>query len=107
MAIEQLVFQVGPEHLDCWLELDHEIWTVGLAQWEGFAGKEIWINQDKPGEITVIVYWTRYEFWQSVDPEWVVRTDETFKRALGEVNCTLVKKGLKKERFFKISECVQ
>jgi uncharacterized protein (TIGR03792 family) len=105
MAIEQLVFHVEPEHLQCWLELDHQIWTRGLAQWPGFAGKQVWINQDEPGEITMVIYWTRYEHWQAIDPDWVVRTDAAFQQALGDIHCTLVKKGEKKERFFKICEC--
>jgi len=104
LAIEQLVFQVEPEHLDRWLELDHQIWTVGLAQWTGFVGKETWINQDKPGEITAIIYWTSLECWKSIDPEWVARTDEAFKQAVGNVDWKLVRTSHRNEQFFKISE---
>ena len=106
MAIEQLFFEVDPEKLDCWLEIDHEVWTAGLAEWPGFAGKEVWINQDRPGEITVIVYWTSYEKWKSIDPEWVARTDAAFRQALAEVGCRQELKGLGKERFCKVCECV-
>ena len=106
MAIEQLVFEVDPEHLARWLEIDHEIWTAGLAECEGFAGKEAWLHGDRPGEVTMVIYWTSLECFESVDRAWIARIDEAFTRAVGDVEWKLIKVKHHEDQYFKVNECV-
>jgi len=88
-AVEQLVFQIEAQDMETWLELDHEIWTKALATQKGFAGKEIWIDPQIPGEITYVIYWDSLEDWKSIDPLWLEEIENKFTNALAPKTCTL------------------
>ena len=103
-AIEQLVFRVKPELIDSWIETDYEIWTKGLAEWPGFAGKEIWISSDRPGEVTAVVYWTDYKLWKAVDVEWLAETENKFAEAFGPGNAELIGEGHNENQMLKVCE---
>lgn len=78
MAVEQLVMTVKPDLVDRWLELDHEIWSKGLAKWPGYIRKEVWESRERPGRLTINIYWEDYDAWQAIDSEWVKETDTYF-----------------------------
>jgi len=105
-AIEQLIFKVKPELVEKWIELDHEIWTKGLARWPGFAGKEIWVNDDVPGEVTAIVYWSDYDKWKAIDPEWLAETDERFTDEFGSDNVSLIGELHNERQQYRVREVV-
>ena len=62
LPVEVLVFRVAPEHLDEFIAIDHEVWTLGEALLPGFEripfrSKEVWIDDAKPGEVTLTFVW--------------------------------------------------
>mgnify|MGYP000562277968 FL=1 len=70
--MEHLVFKVAPEDVERYLEVDHEIWTLKEAFAPGFDHipflyKEVWINDNKPGEIHLIFAWESIESWRKID----------------------------------------
>lgn len=72
--IEYLVFTTAPEHVQEFLDVDHEIWTVGQSQNElfdhiPFLYKEVWINENKPGEMHFIFAWESMESWEKIGAE--------------------------------------
>jgi uncharacterized protein (TIGR03792 family) len=74
LPVEVLVFRVAPEHLNEFLAIDHEVWTMGEAQLEGFEripfiSKEVWLDDSRPGEITLIFVWESMEAWMRVGAE--------------------------------------
>ena len=57
LPVEVLVFRVAPEHVDEFIAVDHEVWTLGEALLPGFdripfRSKEVWTDDSKPSEIT-------------------------------------------------------
>ena len=56
LPVEVLVFEVTPEDVNDFLELDHDIWTL----------KEVWLNDSRPGQITVVFVWESMEAWDTV-----------------------------------------
>ena len=59
--VEHLVFETAPEFVEEFLEVDHEVWTLGEAESDlfdhiPFLYKEVWINENKPGEMHFIFY---------------------------------------------------
>ena len=72
--VEHLIFQVEPEHVEEFLQADHEVWTLGEAACgeEGripFLSKEVWLNDNRPGEVHVVFVWESMESWKRVaDP---------------------------------------
>lgn len=53
LPIEVLVFEMSPEHVDEYLAIDHEIWTLGEATLPGFEripfiSKEVWLDDSRP-----------------------------------------------------------
>jgi len=90
LAVEELIMRIRPDLLEKWIELDHQIWTKGLAEWPGFAGKELWLSGMVPGEVTVIVYWTDLDLWKAIDEEWLERTDKQVFDILGKENIEYV-----------------
>ena len=72
--VEVLVFRVDPRHLDEFLRLDHEVWTLGEAFADGadripFLSKEVWLDDSRPGEVTLVFVWESMEAWESVDTD--------------------------------------
>jgi uncharacterized protein (TIGR03792 family) len=72
--VEVLVYEVDPAHLDEFLRVDHEIWTLGEAFADGltripFISKEVWLDDSRPGEVTLVFVWESMQTWQTVDDE--------------------------------------
>lgn len=88
--IEVLVFTMDPADVDRFLQIDHEVWTLGEAATPGmdevpFASKEVWLDDSRPGEITIVFVWPTLADWETVaDPEFQARLqtifDERFDR---------------------------
>jgi uncharacterized protein (TIGR03792 family) len=74
LPVEVLVFRVAPEHVTAFLDVDHEVWTLGEALLDGFEripfiSKEVWLDDSKPGEVTLIFVWESLEAWMRVGAE--------------------------------------
>jgi uncharacterized protein (TIGR03792 family) len=84
--IEILVFQVDPADLEEWLRVDHEVWTLGEAHTPGhdgipFLSKEVWLNDERPGEVTIVFVWPDHAAWEAVDqPAFQRRLTDVFDR---------------------------
>jgi uncharacterized protein (TIGR03792 family) len=90
-AIECLVFEVKPDLIGRFIEMDHEYWTLFLKDQPGFISKEIWVNKSKPGEVTAIICWNSLEEWKSIPAEELIETDKKFSEAFGKENSKIVK----------------
>lgn len=71
LPVEVLVFQVAPEHVEEYLRIDHDVWTMMEAFTEGlpripFLSKEVWLDDSRPGEITLVFVWESMEAWMTV-----------------------------------------
>lgn len=69
--VEVLVFRMDPTHVDDFIAVDHEIWTLGEAFMPGlstipFISKEVWLDDSKPGEVTLVFVWESQELWDTV-----------------------------------------
>lgn len=71
LPIEVLVFEMDPAHVDEYLAVDHEIWTLGEALLPGFEqipflSKEVWLDDSRPGRVTIVFVWESLEAWMRV-----------------------------------------
>jgi uncharacterized protein (TIGR03792 family) len=71
LPVEVLVFEVDPEHVEEFLAVDHEVWTLGEARADGFdhvpfLSKEVWLDDAHPGRVVLIFVWESIESWQRV-----------------------------------------
>ena len=69
--VEVLVFKMDPSVVDEFIAIDHEIWTLGEAHTPGldripFLSKEVWLNDNAPGEVTLIFVWENQQLWDIV-----------------------------------------
>lgn len=69
--VEVLVFTVDPADVPAFLAVDHEVWTLGEADSLPppelpFLSKEVWLNDNRPGEITIIFVWPDQATWDEV-----------------------------------------
>ncbi len=69
--VEVLVFEVDPQHVQAFLDVDHEVWTLGEALLDGFdripfLSKEVWLDDANPGRITLVFVWETLELWERV-----------------------------------------
>lgn len=84
--IEILVFRVDPERVEEFLLVDHEVWTLGEAATPGtdgvpFVSKEVWLDDDRPGEITIVFVWPDRASWDVVgEPSFQERLTAAFER---------------------------
>lgn len=72
LPVEVLVFSMDPRVVDEFLRVDHEVWTVGEAFLEGFdripfVSKEVWLDDTRPGEVTIVLVWESIDAWKRVD----------------------------------------
>ena len=70
--VEVLVFRVDPNDVEDFVRIDHEVWTLGEASALGhdaipFLSKEVWLDDDRPGEITIVIQWPSIDAWNAVD----------------------------------------
>ena len=71
LPIEVLVFEMDPAHVDEYLAIDHEVWTLGEATLPGFEripflSKEVWLDDSRPGRVSIIFVWESLEAWMRV-----------------------------------------
>lgn len=69
--VEVLVFRMDPSVVGEFIRIDHEVWTLGEAHMEGltdipFLSKEVWLDDSKPGEVTIVFVWDTQEAWDAV-----------------------------------------
>ena len=69
--VEVLVFGMDPAHVDEFLRVDHEVWTLGEAFLPGFEripflSKEVWLDDSRPGRVTVVFVWESLDAWMAV-----------------------------------------
>lgn len=103
-AVEHLVFEVNPELIDRFIELDHQYWTLFLKEKPGFISKEVWVNQSRPGEVTTVICWNTLEEWKSIPEAELIETDKTFSQAFGQENFRLVKAVHADNALYKVRE---
>lgn len=84
MVIEWLKFQVSETLRETFIQKDEEIWTVALAKYPGFMGKEVWITSDKPNEVVFVIQWESMNAWKSVPAETLEATEKAFSQQVGE-----------------------
>ena len=76
---------MSPEHVDEYLAVDHEIWTLGEATLPGFEripflSKEVWLDDSRPGRVSIIFVWESLEAWMRVgSPEIQQRLHSEFE----------------------------
>ena len=78
--VEVLVFDMDPSVVEEFIRVDHEVWTMGEALMNGlaripFLSKEVWLDDSKPGEVTLIFVW-------DTQHEWDIVGDTSFQEAL-------------------------
>ncbi|MEQ8436520.1 MAG: TIGR03792 family protein [Ilumatobacter fluminis] len=71
LPVEVLVFDVDPAHLDEFLRVDHEVWTLGEALLPGFEripflSKEVWVDDAHPGRVHLVFVWESIAAWERV-----------------------------------------
>ncbi len=71
LPVEVLVFRVPEEHVEEFLAVDHEVWTLGEALLPGFdripfRSKEVWLNDSRPGLVTIVFVWESKQDWDRV-----------------------------------------
>ncbi len=71
LPIEVLVFEMDPAHVEEYLAIDHEVWTIGEATLPGFEripflSKEVWLDDSRPGRVSIIFVWESLEAWMRV-----------------------------------------
>lgn len=69
--VEVLVFRMDPQHVAEFIRIDHEVWTLGEALTPGlstipFLSKEVWLDDSKPGEVTLVFVWDTQQQWDVV-----------------------------------------
>ena len=69
--VEVLVFRMDPAVVDEFIRVDHEVWTLSEAHMEGlidipFLSKEVWLDNSKPGEVTIVFVWDTQKAWDIV-----------------------------------------
>lgn len=77
--MEVLVFEVDPDHIEEFIAVDHEVWTLGEAYADGiepipFLSKEVWLDDAHPGRVILTFVWESIESWRQVGVEHLQQT---------------------------------
>jgi len=82
--VEVLVFRMDPAVVDQFIAIDHDVWTLGEAHMAGlsripFLSKEVWLDDTKPGEVTIVFVWDTQAEWDIVgEPQFQQRLQAEF-----------------------------
>lgn len=86
LPVEVLVFEMDPTLVPEFLEVDHEVWTLGEAYLPGhdtvpFLSKEVWLDDAHPGRVTLVFVWESQDAWDRVgEPTIQARLQAEFDR---------------------------
>ena len=69
--VEVLVFRMDPTVVNEFIRIDHDVWTMREAFMDGltripFLSKEVWLDDSKPGEVTIVFVWDTQAEWDQV-----------------------------------------
>jgi uncharacterized protein (TIGR03792 family) len=69
--VEVLIFKMDPAVVNEFIQVDHDVWTLGEALMPGlsripFLSKEVWLDDSKPGQVTLIFIWDTQSDWDIV-----------------------------------------
>src|ERR1044071_2163556 len=78
MIVEWQCMRVRPELLERYLAADEEVWTAGLAREEGFLGKEVWLDRERPGEVVLVIRWESERHWKGIAEERLEELERRF-----------------------------
>lgn len=99
--IEGITVRVQPELVEQYMEAEEEIWLEGLSQIPGFAGGEVWVSQDHPGEVTSLYFWESEAAFAAIDPLWrAAKKEET----MAVMDAAFVRAWHGEERRFRVKE---
>lgn len=82
MVIEWLKFRVAPELREKFIQNDEAIWTAALIDFPGYLGKEVWIDQNAPEEIILVIHWETLEQWHSIPQSLLDQIEEKFAQKM-------------------------
>jgi uncharacterized protein (TIGR03792 family) len=76
--LEVLVFEMDPEHVEEFLRVDHEVYTLGQASVLSggripFLSKEAWVDESRPGRVVLLYVWESLDLWDAVGAEQIQR----------------------------------
>jgi uncharacterized protein (TIGR03792 family) len=83
VVIELLKVKIPPQQREKFILKDAEIWTVALAKYPGFLGKEVWINPNNAAEVVFVIHWTTREQWKAIPQADLEAIEQKFTQALG------------------------
>ena len=90
-AVEYLIFRVDPDRVDEFIRLENEVWTHGLRQQTGFISKDIWVNESKPSEVSVIIHWKDFDSWKNIPKEVSDQLTQQFDERFGADDYQLIR----------------
>jgi uncharacterized protein (TIGR03792 family) len=80
VVIEELQFICANTDRERFLEVEAAVWTSFLATCDGFVHKEVWLPEDDPDRVIVMIWWNSLEQWKRITAEQCDEVD----RAMGE-----------------------
>ena len=75
MVIEELHFHCEPDERDRFIEAEGLIWTRFLQTCDGFVRKELWLPEDDPGLVVVMIWWASMALWKAISAEQCAEVD--------------------------------
>lgn len=84
MTVEWKRMRVRPELRRRFLEADEAVWTAGLAREPGFLGKEVWLDEDEPGELVLVIRWASDEDWKGIPAGRLEALERRFRERMPE-----------------------
>ena len=83
MVIEWLEIRVSVENRERYIQIDDEIWTPALQQYDGFVSKETWISPDDPELVIFMIRWETRDQWKAIPEDELTVINQQFDEALG------------------------
>ncbi len=74
-VIELLRVLTAPGCRDEFVARDAAVWTPALAAHDGFVSKEVWVSQDDPNLVTLVIRWASLAQWKSFPSELLAELD--------------------------------
>ena len=79
--IEELTIEIDPLVRSAYVARDADVWTPFLQSCDGFLGKEVWLPDDRPGVVVMVIRWATRAHWKAIGPDQVAAVD----RGMGDL----------------------
>jgi uncharacterized protein (TIGR03792 family) len=86
-VVEFLTFAVPAHERSEWMAIEEATWSRFLERQVGFVRKQVWVEEDDPDHVHVMIEWESLEQWKAIAAEQLAAVDASMGAWMRDAAC--------------------